>query len=108
MNTIVPARSTSVVPKVQVKSVHQHTQDVQSEHITPTQGSPYNNKVNFNVSAQCVPNPQSAKVVEKDETMEPRRSSKPQKPNRHYIETESIDSIDTNSYLSNVLSKLML
>ena len=62
MNTTVPASTTSVVPNIQVKSVHQHTQDVQNEPIT--QESPNNNKGNSNVSAQCVPNPQSAKVVE--------------------------------------------
>ena len=50
---------------------------------------------------------QNAKVVEKAETKEPRRSSRPHKPNRHYIETTSIDSGDTNSYSSNLLSKLI-
>ena len=84
MNTTVPASTTLVVPKVQVKSVHKHTQDVQSEFITPTEESPNNNKGNSNVSAQCVPNAQSAKVVEKTETKEPRRSSRPHKPNRCY------------------------
>ena len=80
MNTTVPARTTSVVSKTQVKSVHQHTQDVQIEAITPTQESPDNNKGNSNVSAQCVPCPQSAKVVEKAGSKEPRRSSRPHKP----------------------------
>ena len=57
MNTTVPANTTSVAPKAQVKSVHQHTQDVQSEPITPTHEPPDNNKGNSNVSALCVPNP---------------------------------------------------
>ena len=104
MNTTVPASTTSVVPKVQVKSAPQHTKNVQSEPTAPTQESPYNNKGNSNVSVQYVPNPQSAKVVKKAET---KRSSRPHKPNRHYIQTASTDSIDINSYLSNVLSKLM-
>ena len=39
--------------------------------------------------------------------LEPRRSSRPYKPNRHYVETASIDPIDTNSYLSNLLSKVI-
>ena len=46
-------------------------------------------------------------VVEKAETKEPRRSSRPNKPNRCYTETKSIDSTDTNSYSSNLLSKLI-
>ena len=107
MYTTVPASTTSVIPKVQVKSIQQHTQDVQSEPITPTQESPDNNKGNSNVSAQCVSNHQSAKKVEKADTKEPRRQSRPHKPNRHYIETASIDSIDINSYSSNLLSKLI-
>ena len=107
MNTTVPASTTSVVPKVQVKSVHQHTQDVQSEAITPIQESPSNNKGNSNVSAQCVPNPQNAKVVKKTQTKEPRRSSRPHKPNMCYIETTSIDPVDTNNYSSNLLGKLI-
>ena len=53
VNITVPAITTSVVPKFQVKSVHQHTQDVQSEPIAPTQESPNYNKGNSNVSAQC-------------------------------------------------------
>ena len=60
VNTTVPASTTSVVSKVQVKSVHQHTHDVQSEPINPTQESPDNNKGNSNVSAKCVPNLQRA------------------------------------------------
>ena len=104
MNTTVPASTTSVVLKVQVKGVPQHMKDVQSELIVPTQKSPNNNKGNSNVSAQCVPKSQSAKVVDKAETKEPRRSSRPHTPNRHYTETASID---TNSYSNNLLSKLM-
>ena len=99
VNTTGPASNTSVVPKVQVKSIHQHTQDEQSEPITPTQESPDNNKGNSNVSAQCVPYHQSAKLVEKTETKEPGMSSRPHKCNRHYIETARID---TNTYSSNV------
>ena len=107
MNTTVPASTTSVVSKVQVKSLPQHKQDVQSESIAPTQESPSNNKGNSNVSVQYVPYPQSAKVVEKAETKEPMRSSGLHKPKRCYIETVSIDSIDTNSHSSNLLSKLI-
>ena len=74
MNTTVPASTPSVVPKVHIKSIHQHTQDVQSEPITPTQDSPDNNKGNYYVSVQCVPNPQSAKVVER---LKPRNQGHP-------------------------------
>ena len=103
MNTTVLASTTSVVPKVQVKSVPHHTKDVQSEPVAPTQESPNNNnnKGNSNVSGHCVPNIQSGNVMKKAETKETRRFSKPHKPNRHYIETASIDSINTNSYSSN-------
>ena len=107
MNTTVPASAALVVPKVKTKSVLQHTQDVQSEAIAPTQESPNNNKGNSNVSAKCVPNPQSVKVVDKAEPKELRRSSIPHKPNRHYIETASIDSMDSNGYSSNLFSRLM-
>ena len=73
VNTIVPANNTSVVPKVQVKSVYQHTHRMcKVSPIAPTQESPNNNKGNSNVSTQCVPNPQSAKVVDKAEIKEPR------------------------------------
>ena len=85
VHTTITASTTSVVPKVRVKSIHQHDQDVQSVPIAPTQESRNNNKGNSNVSAQCVPNPQSTKVMEKAETKEQRRSSRPHKPNRDYI-----------------------
>ena len=107
MNTTVPASTTSVVPKAQVKSVYQHTQNVQSEPNTPSQESPSNNKGNSNVAAQYVPNTPSAKVVEKAETKESRMSSRPLKPNRHCIDNASTDSIDSNSYSSNLLSKFI-
>ena len=97
----------NVVPKFEVKSIPQHIKDVQSESMAHTQEYPSNNKGNSNVLVQCVPNPQSAKVVEKAETAEPRRSSRPHKHNMCSIETASIDSIDTNSYLHNLLSNLM-
>ena len=80
---------------------------MQSESTAPTHESPNNNKGNSNLSAQCVPIPKSAKVVEKAEAKEPRRSSRPHKPSRCYIETAGIDSIDTKSYSSNLLSKLI-
>ena len=70
VNTTVPASTTSVVSKIEIKCVPQHTQGVQSDSIAPTQESPNNNKGNSNVSVQCVPNPQSAKVLEKAETKE--------------------------------------
>ena len=103
VNTTVPASTTSVLPKVQIKSVPQHTKDVQSEPIAPTQEYPNNNKGNCNVLAQCIPNPIRAHT----ETKEPRGSSRPPKPDRHYIETACIDSIDTNSHSSSLLRKLM-
>ena len=61
MNTTGPASTTSVVPKVHVKSVPQCTKDVQSEPIASTQESPNNNKGNSSVLGQCVPTPPKCK-----------------------------------------------
>ena len=51
VNATVLARTTSEVPNVQVKSIPQHTKDVQSESTASTQESPNNYKGNSHVLA---------------------------------------------------------